>query len=142
MSGAENAATAAAFGLGSRPPAAVDVRRTGGGRRGREEERERLADVRLRALFLPEQIVFAEEAPVAARLRRPPDVPRVEEGEDVKREFFGQQRNEITLKLRLDHRHHVLYLGGEKVGEGRREGGEGRWLRRGGGEEKRKRRER
>ena len=116
MSGTENAAAAAAFGLGSRPPGAVDVRRTGGGGGGREEERERLANVRLRALFLPEQIVFAEEAPIAARLRRPPNVPRVEEGEDVKREFFGQQRNEITLKLRLDHRHHVLHLGGEREG--------------------------
>ena len=105
LPGTEDAAGAAAFRFCPRPAAGIVSRR-----RRLGEQRQRIGDVRFGAFRLPQQIVFAQKTPVTARLRRPTDVARLQEGQDVESQLFGQQRDEISLELGLDHRHHVFYL--------------------------------
>lgn len=70
-----------------------------------------VVDARLAALLPPEEIVFGEDAPTAARLGGPGQIARAEEGEHVQRQLFGQEGDEVALELRLDHGHHVPHLG-------------------------------
>lgn len=77
------------------------------------EGRKRVGDISFGAFLFPQQIVFAEKAPVTTRLGRSTDVARIQVGQNVKGQFFGQQRDEIPLELRLDNGHHVLHLRGD-----------------------------
>jgi hypothetical protein len=69
-----------------------------------------LFDPRLPTLLLPQEVVLGEEAPAAARLRRPEQVLRLEERQHVQRELARQQRDEVPLELGLYHLHHVAHL--------------------------------
>lgn len=93
----------------------------------------------LEALLSPQQVVFGQDPPVAAGLSCLQEVCGGQEAQHIQSQLqthtsahirdpvgettqsnpgrlrcrlhlFGQQRYEVSLELRLDHLHHVLYL--------------------------------
>lgn len=62
------------------------------------------------ALFLPQQIVIAEEAPVATGLSSTQQIPRFQIRQHLQGQFLGQQRYEVPLKLWFNHLHHMTHL--------------------------------
>ncbi len=85
-----------------------------------------LQEALLAALLPPEEVVLAEDAPVAAGLRRPQQVLRLEEGEDVEGELLGEEGDEVPLHQRLNQPQQVAHLRhlAELAGDQRVEGGD------------------